>query len=88
MQVRGGELSSMGYAATGYYGGGFLGRLVLAEPTHRYGERRMVFVYIAACVVLQIMFWTIPNIVTGVVLYSALGFFSGPFFVTVSNYWG
>ena len=85
VRVRNGDLSSMGYVPTGYYGGGFLGRLLLAEPTHRYGERHMVFAYIVACVILQIMFWTIPNIVAGVVLYSALGFFSGPFFVTVSS---
>ncbi|KAL2404012.1 Cutinase transcription factor 1 beta [Exophiala dermatitidis] len=82
VRVRKGGLSSMGYAPTGFYGGGFLGRLLLAEPTHRFGDRRMVFGYIVACIALQVMFWTIPNIVAGVVLYSALGFFSGPFFVS------
>ena len=83
--VRNGDLASMGYVPTGMYAGGFLGRLLLAAPTHRYGERRMVFIYIVACLVLQIMFWTIPNIVAGGVLYGALGFFSGPFFVAVSR---
>ncbi|KAL2427300.1 hypothetical protein ABEF95_011395 [Exophiala dermatitidis] len=82
VRVRKGDLSSMGYAPTGFYGGGFLGRLLLAEPTHRFGDRRMVFGYIVACIALQVMFWTIPNIVAGFVLYSALGFFSGPFFVS------
>ncbi|KIW61817.1 hypothetical protein PV05_01897 [Exophiala xenobiotica] len=82
VRVRKGNLSSVGYIPTGYYGGGFLGRLLLAEPTNRYGERRMVFICIILCVALQVMFWTIPNIVAGGVLISALGFFSGPFFVS------
>ncbi|KIW17648.1 hypothetical protein PV08_04843 [Exophiala spinifera] len=82
VRVRHGDLSSMGYVPTGYYGGGFLGRLLLAEPTHRLGERRMIFLYTVICVALQVMFWTIPNMVAGAVLYSALGFFSGPFFVS------
>ncbi|KAK6376328.1 hypothetical protein LTS17_006923 [Exophiala oligosperma] len=82
VRVRHGDLSSVGYVPTGYYGGGFLGRLLLAEPTHRFGERRMILLYIVICVALQVMFWTIPNIVAGAVLYSALGFFSGPFFVS------
>lgn len=85
VRVRKGNLSSVGYIPTGYYGGGFLGRLLLAEPTNRYGERRMVFICIILCVALQVMFWTIPNIVAGGVLISALGFFSGPFFVSVSD---
>jgi len=85
IRVRGGNLKTTGYVSVGYYGGGFLGRLLLAEPTHRYGERRMVLIYAVACVIVQIMFWTIPSIAAGAVLFSALGFFSGPFFPTVCS---
>ncbi len=73
----------MGYISACYNGGGFFGRLLFAEPTHRYGERRMIFLYAVACLVLQIMFWRIPNIVGDAVLFSLLGFFAGPFFPTV-----
>jgi fucose permease len=55
--VRNGDLARMGYVAVGFSGGGLLGRLLLAEPTHRWGERRMVFLYSVLCVGLQVLFW-------------------------------
>lgn len=85
VQERSGSLSSIGYVPAALSGGGFLGRLLLAEPTHRFGERRMILAYTVICLALQIMFWLIPNLVAGIVVYTALGFFSGPFFATVSG---
>ena len=41
----------------GFYGGGFLGRLILAEPTYRLGERRMIFIYVLLCLGLELVFW-------------------------------
>lgn len=55
--VRNGKLSEMGYVPAGFSGGCLLGRLLLAEPTHRLGERRMVLVYSVISIGLQIMFW-------------------------------
>lgn len=55
--VRHGDLSKMGYVSVGFNGGGFLGRLLLAEPTYRLGERRMICVYIALCIAFQLVFW-------------------------------
>ncbi|UKZ86628.1 uncharacterized protein TrAFT101_002451 [Trichoderma asperellum] len=57
VRVRHGDLSQMGFVPAGFSGGALLGRLLLAEPTHRYGERRMVFGYIAAAFVFQLIFW-------------------------------
>lgn len=57
VQVRGGDLSSMGYVPAGFNGGCLLGRLLLAEPTHRLGERRMVFLYCCLALGLQLIFW-------------------------------
>lgn len=57
VKVRNGDVKEMGYVPAGFYGGGFLGRLLLAEPTHRLGERRMVFIYSVLCVGLQLVFW-------------------------------
>ncbi|EIT74579.1 MFS transporter, putative [Aspergillus oryzae 100-8] len=84
VHVRNGDLNDMGYVPAGFYGGGFLGRLILAEPTYRWGERRMVFIYVLLCVGLELVFWLVPNIITEAVAISLLGFFSGPFFATVS----
>jgi fucose permease len=57
VKVRNGDLKDMGYVPSGLLGGGLLGRLLLAEPTHRLGERRMVFIYAVVCVGLQLVFW-------------------------------
>ncbi|KAJ5865708.1 hypothetical protein N7534_000261 [Penicillium rubens] len=82
VNVRNGDVKEMGYVPAGFYGGAFLGRLILAEPTHRLGERRMIFLYALLCVGLQLVFWLVPNIITEAVAVSLLGFFSGPFFAT------
>ncbi|KAL4781251.1 major facilitator superfamily domain-containing protein [Aspergillus varians] len=82
VDVRDGDLDKMGYVPAGFYGGGFLGRLILAEPTHRFGERRMIFIYVVLCFALELVFWLVPDIITEAVAISLLGFFSGPFFAT------
>ena len=106
--VRGGELAQMGYVPAGFNGGCLLGRLLLPEPTKRFGERRMIFMYAVLCVALQLLFWLyvlslvqleltssirtsiltahirVPNIIAASIAVSFLGFFSGPFFATVS----
>lgn len=80
--VRGGEVSKIGYVQAGFAGGMFLGRVLLAEPTKRFGERRMIFIYALLCLGLELLFWLIPNIIAGAVAISIFGFFSGPFFAT------
>lgn len=80
--VRGGKLSEVGYVQTGFASGTFLGRILLAEPTKRLGERRMIFVYALLCLGLELLFWLVPNIIAGAVAISLFGFFAGPFFAT------
>ena len=75
-------LPSTGYVPAGLYGGMFLGRLLLAEPTHRWGERRMLILYIVIVFALQLVFWLVPDIIAGAVVLSFMGFFFGPFFAT------
>ncbi|KAK8047791.1 MFS general substrate transporter [Apiospora saccharicola] len=74
--------AGLGYVPTGLYGGLLLGRLLLAEPTFRLGERRMLLAYTAACAALQLVFWLQPSLVASAVALSFIGFFSGPFFAT------
>jgi fucose permease len=73
----------MGYVPSGYYGGLTLGRLILAEPTHRFGELRMLLLYSALALVMQLIFWLVPNIISNAVVFSFMGFFLGPFFAAV-----
>ncbi|KAI0977375.1 major facilitator superfamily domain-containing protein [Xylaria arbuscula] len=80
--VRGGKLSSVGYIPTGFYGGVLAGRLLLPEPTFRFGERKMILIYSIACAALQLVFWLQPSIIGSAIALSFIGFFSGPFFAT------
>ncbi|KAM0813483.1 putative Major facilitator superfamily (MFS) profile domain-containing protein [Seiridium cardinale] len=80
--ARGGDLSNMGYVPAGYAGGMFLGRILLAEPTFRFGEQRMLLIYSAICVALQLVFWLQPNIIASATALSLMGFLFGPFFAT------
>ncbi|POR32205.1 Uncharacterized protein TPAR_07586 [Tolypocladium paradoxum] len=82
VDVRHGSLSQMGYVPAGFNGGALLGRLLLAEPTHRFGERRMVLVYCLIAVTLQLVFWLVPNIIAASIAVSFIGFFTGPLFAT------
>ncbi|EPS40397.1 hypothetical protein H072_5800 [Dactylellina haptotyla CBS 200.50] len=82
VRIRGGDLSKMGYVPAGQNGGLFLGRLILAEPTKRWGERRMVLIWCILTLAFQLVFWLVPNIAVNIVAISFVGFFSGPFFAT------
>jgi fucose permease len=86
VRVRHGNLANIGYVPAGSYGGLFLGRLLLAEPTHRFGERLMLSAYAFICLVLQLVFWLVPNLISSIVVFSVMGFFLGPFFAAVSHH--
>ena len=80
--ARDGRLPDVGYVPAGLWGGIFLGRVLLAEPTHRFGERNMTMVYCVMILALQLVFWLVPNLVSSAVAISFLGFFFGPMFAT------
>lgn len=69
---------------SGQAAGTLLGRLLLPEPTFRFGEKRMLLLYFVISIGLQVVFWLVPNIVAGATALSIMGFFQGPFFATVS----
>ncbi|KAK6525354.1 hypothetical protein TWF694_005493 [Orbilia ellipsospora] len=80
IEVRKGEPSQVGYIASAFWGGLTLGRFVLAEPTNRYGERRMVLIYTILAIAVELVFWFVPSIVVGGIMIGLLGFLIGPFF--------
>ncbi|CEF83101.1 unnamed protein product [Fusarium graminearum] len=79
---RDGVLEKVGYVPTGFWAGLFLGRLLLAEPTHRFGEQRSIMCLSAVCLIFHLLFWLVPNLVASAVAFSFMGFFFGPFFAT------
>ncbi|KAH9878163.1 hypothetical protein J1614_003380 [Plenodomus biglobosus] len=82
VQARNGHLPDVGYVPAGLWGGIFLGRVLLAEPTHHFGERRMTMIYCFTILTLQLVIWLVPNLVSSAVSISILGFFYGPLFAT------
>ncbi|CAG9990637.1 unnamed protein product [Clonostachys byssicola] len=82
IDVRKGDISQMGFVAAGYNGGTLLGRLLLAEPIHRFGPRYMVFAFGILCIGFQLVFWLVPNIIAASIAVSIVGFFAGPLFAT------
>lgn len=85
VSARNGKLPDVGYVPSGFWGGIFLGRVLLAEPTHRFGERRMSFGYCCMILVFHLIFWLVPSLVSSAVSICLLGFFYGPLFATVSR---
>jgi Na+/melibiose symporter-like transporter len=57
VEVRDGNLAHMGYVPAGFSGGGLLGRILLAEPVYRFGERRMMFIFSVLVLAFQLVFW-------------------------------
>ncbi|KAF3182035.1 hypothetical protein TWF225_006531 [Orbilia oligospora] len=80
IEVRKGKPSQVGYIGSAFWGGLTLGRFVLAEPTNRWGERRMVLIYTGLAIAVELVFWFVPNIVVSGVMIGLLGFLIGPFF--------
>jgi fucose permease len=84
VQARNGHLPEVGYVPAALWGGIFVGRILLAEPTHRFGERRMTLGYCVLILILQLIFWLVPNLISSAVSLCLLGVFYGPMFATVS----
>ncbi|KAF2029593.1 MFS general substrate transporter [Setomelanomma holmii] len=82
IQARNGQLPDVGYVPAALWGGIFVGRVLLAEPTHRFGERRMTMAYCVLILILQLVFWLVPNLISSAVSLCLLGVFYGPMFAT------
>lgn len=80
--VRDGPLSQVGYINAAFNGGMALGRILLAEPTYRLGEKRMLLIYGVLSLALQVVFWRVEIIAVGAVTISIMGFLLGPMFAT------
>lgn len=56
------------------------GRVILGFVTGRIGEKLAIIIYLVLSMVLQVLYWLVPNIKTTVVVAILLGFFLGPLF--------
>lgn len=71
--VRHGVPSQVGNVASGFWGGLMVGRLVLADITHKFGERKMISLYILLALAMELLFWFIPSVVANAVVISIFG---------------
>jgi fucose permease len=78
--VRNAPLNQFSFVSAGVWAGLALGRLVLAEPTHRYGENKMLLFYSILTLIFQIIIWQVNNAIADSVMAILMGFFLGPFF--------
>ncbi|PYI18833.1 MFS general substrate transporter [Aspergillus violaceofuscus CBS 115571] len=78
VSVRHGDPEKVGYIASAFWGGFTVGRVALADITHKFGERRMVFAYMTLAIALQLVFWLVPSITVNAITVCLLGFFIGP----------
>jgi fucose permease len=80
IRVRKASAYASGISGSGFWAGMVVGRAGLGFVTERYGERLCVSIYIAVCIVLQLLFWLVPRFEVSAVAVAFLGFFLGPLF--------
>ena len=78
ISYRHGEAGQVGYVSSGFWLGITLGRIFLSPQAARLGEKTSVVLLIACSLVLQVVFWTVPNIIGNAVAISLVGLLLGP----------
>ncbi|RLL94100.1 hypothetical protein CFD26_103627 [Aspergillus turcosus] len=83
MRVRHGEPFASGMAATGFWLGITVGRVVLGFVTPRIGEKLAITIYLVSSIAFGLILWLVPNFYVSSVAVSIQGFFLGPLFPAV-----
>ncbi|KAH8110061.1 MFS general substrate transporter [Phellopilus nigrolimitatus] len=77
--------SSSGYLTTGFFAGMTVGRLCLLWFNKLIGERRVIWIYIALCIALEITIWFVPSLVGNAIAVAFVGLFLGPIYPILIN---
>jgi len=85
MDKRGGG-SSSGYVSAGFFGGLTLGRIALLWINHKIGEYRVIYLYAALGLGLEITIWLVPSLIENAVAVSIIGVLLGPMYPIVMNH--
>ncbi|TFK45836.1 MFS efflux transporter [Heliocybe sulcata] len=80
ISTRGGDPESVGYVASGFWGGVTLGRFLLSGLCGMIGERKAVVGLLAGSVVMEILVWLVPNVIGSAVSVAIVGFLLGPIY--------
>lgn len=65
---------------TGFWAGITVGRFVLTHLAHRVGEKRLVWIFVIAAIVFQIMCWQIPDVNGDAISVAIVGLVLGPIY--------
>ncbi|KAF8172836.1 major facilitator superfamily domain-containing protein [Mycena galopus ATCC 62051] len=87
IDVRGGGPSA-GYISSGFFGGIMVGRLALLWLNKKIGEQRVLYLYMALAIGLELVVWFVPSLIGGAVAVSFIGVFLGPMYPIVMNHAG
>ncbi|KAK1455715.1 hypothetical protein CMEL01_04475 [Colletotrichum melonis] len=79
-RIRGATSVTGGAVATGFWGGMTAGRLFLSLVTIRLGEFWAMFLYLGVTIVLELIFWLVPNLVVSAVAAALIGVAMGPMY--------
>ncbi len=80
LRVRNADPFWAGLAVTFFWLGLTVGRVVLGFITGRIGEKLAITGYLILTIVLEILYWFVPNYAASAVFVTFLGFFLGPLF--------
>lgn len=80
LRVRHGDNFASGLVVTGFWLGLTFGRIMLGFVTGRVGEKLAIASYLVTSIVLELLFWLIPNFISSAIFAGWLGFFLGPLF--------
>ena len=79
-RVRHGQDFASGMAATGFWLGITVGRVILGFVTPRIGEKLSIAIYLPLAMGLELLFWLVPQFYVSAVAVALQGFFLGPLF--------
>lgn len=78
--VRHGGAFASGMTETGFWLGITVGRFVLGFVSPRVGEKLSVALYVVLAIVMELLFWLVPQFIVSAVAVSFVGFFLGTIF--------
>jgi len=79
---------SAGYISSGFFGGMMVGRLALLWLNKKVGEKRVLYLYAALAICLELVVWFIPSLIGGAVAVSLIGVLLGPIYPIIMNHAG
>jgi fucose permease len=78
--VREGSAFASGLTETGFWLGITMGRFVLGFVSPHIGEKSSIAIYLVISIVLELIFWLVPQFIVSALAVSFVGFFMGTIF--------